>query len=417
MPALRDGLVFTSRVLLRRNEVGMMWKPFLTILLSVFGLLAPASAAPDAEPGAKSPIVHRQGDDMFMAGGTLNVYQPVTGDLIVVGGTIDVDAPVAGDALALGGNVRLGEGVGQSVYSAAGQLTVGGKVGRNLRVVGGQVKLGPKSEIVGNVSAAGGQLQLLGSVQGNVQMTGGRVLINGPVAGDVFAAGGRVALGPNAHIAGKLRYRSSEDLEQDAAAQVDGGTEKLAAPPRTDKDHRGAEDFRQARHAGTAIVGGVWLLGLIALAAVLLAALPNFSSAVASSLFERPGLSLLLGFVVLVCVPAAIVILFIAVIGVPLGLFALALYPALLLVAYVGAGIAIGDWMLRRWRPEAAAKPLMRVVAAAGALIALYLLGWIPVLGPLVGLLALLAGLGALVLQARRTRFSTHLASDAPQPP
>jgi hypothetical protein len=403
-------------VLLRGNEVGTMWKQVLATLLCVFGLAAPAGAAPDAESGAKSQVVQGQGDDVFMAGGTLNVYQPVMGDLIVVGGTIDVDAPVAGDALALGGNVRLGEGIGQSIYSAAGQLTVGGRVGRNVRVMGGQVKLGPKSEIVGNVSAAGGRLQLHGTVHGNVQMTGGRVLINGPVGGDVFAGGGRVALGPNAHIAGKLRYRSSEDLEQDAAARVDGGTERIAVPPRTGKDRRGAEDLRQARHAGTAIAGGVWLLGLIALAAVLLTALPNFSTAVARRLFERPGLSLLLGFIVLVCVPAAVLMLFITVIGLPLGLFALALYPALLLIAYVGAGIAIGDWMLQRWRPAAAAKPLLRVVATAGALIALFLLGWIPVLGHLLGFLALLGGLGALVLQAKLTRLSTHPAPGAPQP-
>jgi cytoskeletal protein CcmA (bactofilin family) len=381
-----------------------MWKPVLTAVLCVVGVAVFAAVASDGASSARSGIVQPMGQDLFMAGGSLSVYQPVTGDLMIVGGNIDVDAPVAGDVLASGGNVRLGAEIGQSVYSAAGQLTLGGKVGRNVRIAGGQLKLDSKSEVLGNLAAAGGQIQLHGTVHGNVHVTGGRVLINGKVDGDVFAASGHVALGPKAHIAGKLRYRSGEDLEQDGAAQIDGGAEKIAANPYSKRD-----DARHgAEHGGAAIAGALWLMGMIALSAVLLAALPGFSSAVTSRLLERPGQSLLLGFAVFVCVPAAVLMLFITLIGLPLGLSALALYLAILPVAYVSAAIAAGDWMLRQWRPAASGRRLMRFAAAVGALLALYLVGWIPLLGCLIGFLALLGGLGALVLQARFTRLSAQ---------
>ena len=46
----------------------------------------------------------------------------------------------------------------------------------------------------------------------------------------------------------------------------------------------------------------------------------------------------------------------------------------------------------------------MRFAAAALVLLALALLGWIPLLGALLGLGVLLAGLGALLLQIDRPR-------------
>ena len=44
-------------------------------------------------------------------------------------------------------------------------------------------------------------------------------------------------------------------------------------------------------------------------------------------------------------------------IGIPLGLLTLALYAAVLLLAYVGAGIAIGHWALQRWWPASSTPP------------------------------------------------------------
>ena len=374
-----------------------MWKPFLCSILCAFG---PAVAAAEAADNNPPVAVQRLGGDMFVAGGSVTVNQPVTGDLIVTGGSIDVDAAVAGDAVAIGGKVRLGVDVGQSVYAAGGQLAVNGKVGRNVRVAGGQVWFGPKSEIVGNVSAVGGQVRLYGTVKGHVQVAGGRVLIDGPVSGDVVATTGHVELGPNARIAGKLRYRSNEALLQDPAATVGGGIEEMTPP--VARGDAGAHR-REGRRAGAVVVSGVWTLGLIVLASVLLVALPVFSAVVARTLRERLGISLLLGFVLLVCVPVAALLLCITLIGIPLGLFTLALYAALLPIAYVSAGIGVGDWALRRWLPDRAERLPARIAAAAVTLLALSLLGWVPALGALVGFLALLAGLGALLLQARRT--------------
>ena len=377
-----------------------MWKTLWRAALCGAMLLFASAAGADGDERRTASI--RLGGDLFAGGGSVSVREPVAGDLIASGGSVDVDAAVAGDAVALGGRVRVGAGVGQSLYAASGQLTVDGAVGRSARLAGGQVELGPKSEVQGNLSVLGGQVRLRGAVKGHVQAAGGNVLVDGPVGGDVVARVGQLELGPNARVTGKVQVMSREALRQDPAAQVGGGVEQLQLPPGTQKERGAADRHREARRGGGAVVAGLWTAGLIVVAVVVLALLPAFSAGVARTLRERVGTSLLLGFALLVCVPVGVVIVLATVIGIPLALLTLALYAALLPLAYALAGIGLGEWALRRWWPDRAGRLAMRMLAAAGALVVLALLAWVPLVGWLAGLLALLAGLGALLLQTRR---------------
>lgn len=363
--------------------------------------LAPSLVlAQDARPGATT-AEQRFGGDLFIGGGSITVREAVKGDLFAAGGSVDIDTPVAGDAVMAGGKLRLGADVGRNVYAAGGQLTVLGKVGGNARMAGGQIEIAPQAEVAGNLTVTGGNVQLRGGIKGHVQAAGGQLLIDGPIGGDVIATSGKVTLGPGARIAGKLRYRSGEPLEQDAAAQVTGGIEQLLpklgrgdgkarAEPALD-DESGRQHLRSPLRA--------WTVGLMVLAALLLALLPGVSAGVASTWRERTGRSLLTGFVVLVCVPVAAILLLITIIGIPVALAVVAAYLALLPVAYVASAIGAGDWALQRWQPQRVAQAWWRIGAACVALLVLALLGWVPVLGWVIGLLALLAGLGAVALQ------------------
>jgi hypothetical protein len=237
-----------------------------------------------------------------------------------------------------------------------------------------------------------------------VQSAGGRLRIDGPIGGDVLATSGQLELGPNARIAGKLRHHSGEPLQRDPSAQVAGGVEQLM--PTFGGDGERSRSDVPARHRSSAIAAGVswaWTLGLIVLAAALVALLPGWTARMAASLRQRPAAAIGLGFVVLVCTPVAAVLCFVTLIGIPLGMLLLASYVALLPVAYVSAAIGLGDHGLARWQPQRAAVVGWRILAAAIVLVALALLAWIPMLGWLIGLAALLAGIGAWLLSLRRS--------------
>jgi cytoskeletal protein CcmA (bactofilin family) len=294
--------------------------------------------------------------------------------------------------LLAGGRARLGADVAQSVYAAGGQLTVAGRVGRNLRAAGGRVELGPQAQVAGNATVAGGQVTLRGRIGGDLHIGGGQVLIDGPVAGNVSVGAGQLELGPRARIEGRLRLRSGDEPMVSPQAQVLGGIERLEMPAPSGRG--GWPDG----YGG----GWLWTVGLMLLAAVLLGLMPRVFGAVARSLQAQPALSVGLGFVVLVATPAAVLVLLVTLIGAPLALLLLAAYLALLPVGYASAGIGLGDWALHRWRAADSVALRWRVAAAAAAVLVLSLLGRIPFVGGWVGFAALLLGLGALALAARR---------------
>jgi hypothetical protein len=139
------------------------------------------------------------------------------------------------------------------------------------------------------------------------------------------------------------------------------------------------------------------------LAALLVGDLPEFYARVTATMQARPGASLLAGFVALVCVPIAAAILAVTIVGIPLALIALGLYLALLVVGYASAGVALGDVVLKRVRAAAAAELWWRVGAAMLATLAIALVARVPYLGGAVMLAALVLGIGALLLQTRRS--------------
>ena len=370
------------------NRIGLMLALALALVAGT-----PATQAQDTPAAA----ARRIGADTFVFGGSVRIDQPVTGDLIAAGGNIDVDAPVAGDATLAGGNLRVTAKVEGSVHAGAGRLILDAPIGRNVRVGGGQVEIGPLAAISGNVTVGGGQVTLRGPVKGNVTVGGGRVLIDGVVEGDVASYAGRVSLGPNARLNGKLRYRSGDALVRDPAATVAGAVERLATPGQG-ATAQAPRDSGWGDHATRAGPSWLWTAGLMAIAALLVAALPVVSMRVADGLRTRLGWSLLWGFVALVCIPVAALILLISIIGIPVALLALLLYLALLLVGYVGSAIGLGQWALARLRPDAAQRAGWRIGAAMAAVLLLALLGSVPFIGGWVALLAVVGGIGAIIL-------------------
>jgi len=212
------------------------------------------------------------------------------------------------------------------------------------------------------------------------------------VGGDVRSAAGEVELGPNARIGGKLTYRSRNELRRDPAALVAGGIERRAS-------------FGLGHPAGTGrgrtIAGWIWAAGLVALAAVFVAAVPSLSRRLGEQLRARTGAALLFGFIALVAIPAAALVLMVTIIGLPLALLVLSFYVALLIVGYVIAGVTLGDVVLARFRAPAVPSTGWRVAAAVLAMLTLALLGRIPYLGGFIAFAAMLAGIGAIVLAMR----------------
>lgn len=347
---------------------------------------------------AQIGALHAASADRIAAGGSLRQSEPVAGDLVAAGGEIRMAAPVAGNALLAGGDLRVSDTIGQNLYAGGGEISVQAVIGRNARLAGGSVEIAQTGQIGGNLSVAGGEVRIRGPVKGELRAAGGNVVIDSVVEGDAHVRAGELRLGPDARIGGKLYYRAKE-FRQDPAAVVTGGIERK---------HQvgGDSDRRRDRTHDVRMFGGagwLWTAGLLALAALLAGVFPAATQRIGTDLRKQPGIALLAGFVALVCVPFAAVLLMVTIIGVPLAIIMLMLYFVLLFVGYAATGVTLGLVALERFRAADASKLGWQIGAAVAATLLLALVGRVPFLGWMVAFAALVVGFGA-VLMALRPR-------------
>lgn len=334
--------------------------------------------------GDRIRLAPQSEDDVFAAAETIAFDGGRALNLFLAAGQVRFQDGQARDALLLGRDIDFEDGVvADDVYAA----------GRNVRV-------GPGFEVGGTAFLAGQTVTTEGPIAGELRTAGETVRIEGSVSGDVVVYAQRLEIGPGARIGGDLTYEVSE-VEISPEAVISGRT--VVQEPREPK--------RQAAPSPwAAVLGGVfWSLavgvvggGLLTFALAML--FPGFMTAAAGRVAERPLPTLGLGFLLALIAVPLIAVLFVSVIGIPLGLLVIGLY----LVAWP-AGLAAFAYglamMVRRLaaRGGGAEPPglwgKLGWSLAATALICL--VGAIPIVGGFAWLLAWILGLGALVAAGR----------------
>lgn len=148
-------------------------KKFLNILfvLLVAVLLIPTGVSALALYSGDQVVIDQPVfDDVFAAGGTVDVNAPVS-SLVAVGGSVFINAPVSGDVIVTGGDVHINDAVGGKVVAFAGVITINGSVGTNVVASGGSVILGEGAVIARDAMLSGGAVTNAGHVTGNLTVS------------------------------------------------------------------------------------------------------------------------------------------------------------------------------------------------------------------------------------------------------
>jgi cytoskeletal protein CcmA (bactofilin family) len=341
-----------ARVGLRNGIAALLL--LLCLLPATSGL-----AAAQSFQGAAGTIVVEEGE----------TYEDIQG----FAGSVVVRGTVTGDVSAVAGSIHVTETgrVGGSVQASAGTVRVAGTVDGDVSVAGGTVEITESARIGGEVRAGAGY-----------------ALVDGAVDGSVQVGAETVVLGPNAAVGGDFRY-DAETFTRDPGASVGGEVVR-------DADLGGdvGPTFGEFRlPSWVATVYGFF--ANLLLGALLLGLLPRFSEAVASEATDVPLRSGGVGLLALLGVPVLLVALLLTVVGIPLALVGMLAYAVALWIGSVYGQYAVGAWAL-----EAAGED-SRWLALVVGLLAFAVLGLVPILGGLLGLLVLLLGLGALALALR----------------
>jgi cytoskeletal protein CcmA (bactofilin family) len=359
-----------------------MNRPMATLILLFCG---PGMAL--ADDTARASI----GDSELIAGGVAVLDEPIEGNAFAAGGRVEVRERIERSAFVSGGDVTVAGSVGGNLFASGGDLRLEGEVEGKARVAGGTLRMAPGARIGGEASFAGGTIDIDGSIGGRLHAYGERIVVNGIVGGDVELAGANIRLGPEARIAGKVIYRSRDDIVVDPAAQVAGGITKSR------KDREWLHRFGR----GATIAGGITAaIGMLLLGAVLILGMPRFSREAAASIRRKPWQSLGLGCVMLIGVPVAIVILAITLVGIPLALLLAFAYIALLMLGYLIGAIFVGDQALERIDATKLGSVWWRALFLVLAVIAIAFVRLVPIIGGIACFLLFLAGIGAFTMRS-----------------
>jgi hypothetical protein len=240
-----------------------------------------------------------------------------------------------------------------------------------------------KDQSVDTAVGVGGPVRIDGVVRDNLYVIGGAATVNGAVDGDVQVVNGTLELGPAAKVGNVVLTNST--MPQNDATRVTGPVERS-----------NGFDFRGIGRVFSFLwwIGSTIFLVLVALAAMALA--PNAVRRAGHVLTEDFGGAIVSALIYWIGLPIVAVIILFTVIGIPIGLgILLVLLPISWVAGFVVAATRLGDEIMSQVG-SVGALPRGLAAAVVGVL-AIQIIGLIPVIGGIIVSLSGLLGAGAIV--------------------
>lgn len=351
----------------------------LFVLLGLFLLVMPVVAsAATFEAGQKegNVSVSQTVKNGYFAGNSVNFSGKAEQDLIAAGNTLNFSGTIGSSLIAAGNVVTVSGPVGNSARVAGNMVSLQSSVGSDLMAAGNSVVLGQNATVTDDFLAAGNTVDLLGKVKGNAKLAGALININGEINGDVTINGAnKVTVGPNTVISGNLIYKAKEPASIAQGAKILGETKFSKVEAAKTKPFTGK------------IIGLVTLFSLVMLLAtfltlwLLLYLFPKFMRQLMENGSSKPLANIGLGFVYLVVVPIAAIILMFTVIGLPLGLLTLGIYGIGLGIAKLLTPVFVGSFLFK-WFSKNKTYQVSWLTILVGVIV-VAIVSAIPFLGPL----------------------------------
>ena len=333
---------------------------------------------------------------LFVSGNNLSVDANVDGDVFAAGSSININGNVTGDVIAAGNTIVINGTVNGDIRTAGNNIDISGPVGGSITGAANSITLRDSSQVTRDVMMFGNSVTLRGPVQGQVMGSSNQFYLQGPVGGDVKIWDVQnLVIGPAAAVKGSISYRSAKPAQIDPAAQI-GAINQLApaVPPQT----RMPDQIPYAvGWTGTIImvIAGFIIWGIFYLLFPQL--FPRSGQGGYGSFLAKLGW----GFLTLLVVPLAVIMIFITVVGIPLALLLLFLYILVLSLAK----ILVADYLVRilaernGWNTKGAV-----IASFLAILVILAAAARIPEVGFLISLTIAALALGLIVTGIARRR-------------
>lgn len=331
-------------------------------------------------------------EDYFAGGDVVEINGTVNGDVYVAGGQVFVNGLINGDLLVAGGDVTISGVITQNVRTVGGSVIVNADIGRNLTVGAGNATITDKARVAGSVVVGAGNVTLSAPVGNNVTVGSGNLILASTVGGKVNAGVETITVASGTKIANDLTYWSYEDAQISNEATILGNTTKNTPSSKSTKKVS-KNDFNKSFKKFIQTTKFVGFLSALLVGLLLLNFFPSYGKKTIKTLGQKPWASLGVGFAILFLTPIAIILLFVSIIGAPLGFITLSIFFVYLYLAKIFVMLWVGDKMFP--------KTNLKVSFMAGAIV-FYLIGLIPFVGFPLRFVSMLLGLGSMFLTCKK---------------
>ena len=375
-------------------------KKIFLAMAAVFLLLPLAASAYSVKKGdsvyvPKDEVIE---GNLYAVGSSLTVDGKVTGDVICAGQSININGDIAGDVICAGQSINISGKIGGNLRVAGNAINFNGQVARNGIIMSATTITSASSTIGWDLLILGNVFELNGNVGRDLYGGAGKVNLTGQIGKNINLDFGMqngndqpLIIANKAKINGELKYKSDKDAIIDAGAVITGKV---------------IHNFPAvvAKKSNLADLGWWWgklisIFAALVIGLVLVSFWREQIIKITDLMLAKVGPTLGWGVLALLLTPIIVIILLITIIGIPLSLISIALWLIALYISKILVGILIGRIILKNyWIKQ---KDSLIIAMIIGIVVA-YLVFAIPFIGWIIALMAMLWGLGGIMLALKK---------------
>jgi cytoskeletal protein CcmA (bactofilin family) len=392
--------IFGVLITLVRRTRRMASLVCLTAMMLVFVIPGHAIEIRKIEKGIGNisvPADETIDDSLVVFADSVDVRGAITGDLITFGRRINVQGAVHGNIITFGQSVDITGNVDGDIIGFAQTIRTNSDIGKNLWAFAQNIKIDEGANLGQNATIFGTNIDVTGGIGRDLTAFASFLDIGGRIDRDVKLAGAQLSIQKTAVIGRDLtaHVRSEDNVQIQDGATIMGATDINPQPDkiRPNKYLTIGFYFKQVLR-----IAGAFLMGLL-----LFWLIPGIKDTPLSNgrgLLTSGGI----GFLALVAVPVAIIILAITVLGLPIAFTTLLFYLLAIYLSKIVIGKYIGKVLLRSDKDTMASTALELLLGIFIVIVAVNL----PFIGGILNILLIIIGLGALLISAYRTYRKTR---------
>lgn len=272
---------------------------------------------------------------VYAAGNKIQIDGSIDGDLFCAGSTVVIEGNVHGDVLCAAQSITINGYVAGDIRVAAQEIDLQGTVGGSASAAAQNIIAHAGSTIGRDAQLAAGDITVDGTLGRDLVASAATLHIGSMITRDISAQTQQLTLGATAQVGGNISYASDKDLTRANTAQVRGTISKNAP-----HQSRWAFDKKAVFALGL----GTYAYMLAALSIVSLSLLllfPRQFKQAAERASTHTKRTLLAGVLAHIAIPILIILGFVSALGVPLAIFGMIVWSAMLFLS----GPLFAQWL------------------------------------------------------------------------